>query len=803
MRSRVTALLVLALIISGGATYLVYRVLAARSGTPRAAASLVLVATRELPLGTLIKESDLKLSPWIGEVPKTAVTKKDAILNRGVIAPIYEGEVIAENRLAPEGAGGGLSAIIPQGMRAVAVKVNEIVGVAGFVVPGMHVDVLISGVPPGPQSPTGAKVRTILQNIAVLSAGQNYQKDAEGKPVVVPVVNLLVNPDQAELLSLANNETKIQLVLRNPLDTESTKPPGIAVAALLGESASACGAGGSASRRNAEGASTGGCQAGAATTTCSLFSRGPEWTQALRGQFRPAPGGKTVNPHPSALVSFCILGLAAAGLQAQAPQQTARELTLTVGKSLVVNSAASIERVAVGFGDVAEARAITPKEVLLDGKAPGETSLIIWQEGGSKLFFDVVVRPNATPARTKLENLQRRIQEEVPGQTVQVSIDGDAVFLRGTVKDLLDAQRAAAIAATAGKVTNLLYVTVPPTDTQILLKVQFATVDRNVVSDLGLNLISTGGTNTVGRVSTNQFQAPAPDTVGGTQSSTFKISDALNIFLFRPDLNLGATIKALETRGLVEILAEPNVLAINGKQASFLSGGEFPYPILQGGGGGIGTVTVAFREFGVRINFLPVITPRGTIRLDVAPEVSALDYTAGLTIQGFTIPGLATRRVETEVELETGQSFAIGGLLDRRLTQTMEKIPLLSSVPLLGKLFQSRTLNKTNNELLVIVTPEIVHPAATAKMPQLAFPTPLWGDDKVPRTPGTNETGPANAAAGERIPVEQLMQQLKTESEMKLKQGKDLTTWPSSQPLPMPGSEQPPAAAPSGGPTKQ
>lgn len=238
MRSRVTAILVIALLISGGATYLVYRVVAARvQAPPGGATTQVVVAARELPLGTVIKDSDLTLGPWSGAVPKGGVTKKEAILGRGVIAPIYEAEVIMDNRLAAPGGGGGLASTIPQGMRAVAVKVNEIVGAAGFVVPGMHVDVLISGVPPGPQSPNGARVRTILQNIEVLSAGQNYQKDAEGKPVVVPVVNLLVNPEQAELLSLANNETKIQLVLRNPLDTQTSKPPGIAMAALLGEPA--------------------------------------------------------------------------------------------------------------------------------------------------------------------------------------------------------------------------------------------------------------------------------------------------------------------------------------------------------------------------------------------------------------------------------------------------------------------------------------------------------------------------------------------------------------------------------------
>lgn len=496
--------------------------------------------------------------------------------------------------------------------------------------------------------------------------------------------------------------------------------------------------------------------------------------------------------------SLAAAAIAVMAVRAQtAPQQTSRELVLTVGKSLIVNSAANIERVAVGYGEVAEARAVGLNEVLLDAKAPGETSLIIWQVGGNKLFFDVIVRPNTTNARTRLENLRRRVEEELPGQPVEVSIEGDTVFLRGTVKNLVSAQRAAAIAATAGKVANLLYVEVPPTDTQILLKVQFASVDRNNVSELGVNLISTGATNTEGRVSTGQFQPPSPTTVGGTAATTFTLNDALNIFLFRRDINLGATIKALETRGVAEILAEPNVLAINGKQASFLAGGEFPYPILQGGQGGIGTVTVAFREFGVRINFLPVITARGGIRLDVAPEVSALDYTAGLTVQGFTVPGLSTRRVETEIELESGQSFAIGGLMDKRLTETIQRIPLLASIPVLGKLFQSRSTNRRNDELLVIVTPEIVRPAPPDKVPQLQFPSPFMGDGKLPRTPGMDVTGPQPpATAPERMPVEQLLQQMKTESEMKLQRSGSVSTWPGAQPLPMPGLGEGPSAQP-------
>ncbi len=483
--------------------------------------------------------------------------------------------------------------------------------------------------------------------------------------------------------------------------------------------------------------------------------------------------------------------------QTQAPAQGARELVLTVGKSLVVNSAAPIERIAVGFGDVAEARAVGPREALINGKAPGETSLIIWQEGGNKLFFDVIVRVNSSALRTKIDTVRRQIQEQLPGQDIKTNFENDFVFLTGTAKDITSAERATAIASAMGKVVNLLYVDVPPTDTQILLKVQFATVDRTASTELGMNLVSLGATNTIGRATTGQFSPPL--VTSPSLTPTLTLSDALNFFLFRRDLNLGATIRALQTRGLFDILAEPNVLAINGKQASFLAGGEFPYPILQGGGAGLGAVTIQFREFGVRINFLPVITPRGTIRLDVAPEVSALDFTAGLTFQGFTIPGLTTRRVETEIELQSGQSFAIGGLLDRRLTETLNRVPLLASVPVLGKLFQSKSLNKSNNELLVIVTPEIVRPIPEGQpRPTLDMPGQFMGPDTAPRTPGMSATGPVPVTPpNPSIPLEKLIESLKTESGMKLEGKSNAATWPGAQPLTGPGMTTPtPPATP-------
>lgn len=235
MNQRVSGILLIALLISGGATFFVYRVVASRTSQAKATGE-VIQAARTLEIGTLIKDADLKTGPWLGTIPAGMAVKKDGLIGRGVVTPIYDGEPVMENRLAPMGAGAGLAATIPPGKRAVAVRVDEIVGVAGFVVPGMKVDVLISGNPPG-QTTTNPAVRTLLQNVEVLSAGQNYQKDAEGKPVVVQVVNLLVTPEDAESLSLASKETRIQLVLRNPLDNEPAKVPGTQVATLFGGAA--------------------------------------------------------------------------------------------------------------------------------------------------------------------------------------------------------------------------------------------------------------------------------------------------------------------------------------------------------------------------------------------------------------------------------------------------------------------------------------------------------------------------------------------------------------------------------------
>lgn len=462
----------------------------------------------------------------------------------------------------------------------------------------------------------------------------------------------------------------------------------------------------------------------------------------------------------SPLLPLFLLLLAAVLPLAAQDAAAPRELVLLPGKSVVLDSPVDIQRVSVANEKVAEAVGVTPREVLLNGREPGETSVIIWQQGGGRLIFDVIVRPKETPA----DRIRRELDRELGSQKVEVAVEGENVFLRGSVDTLQAAERAEAIASVLGKPVNLLNVKVPEGEAQILLKVRFADVERSVSSELGLNLFSTGATNTVGRVTTGQFSPPFPSgTVGGQAGAGtgFSLADALNVFLFRPDLDLGATIRALAARNLVQILAEPNLLTSNGRTASFLAGGEFPYPVVQGGGIGFTPVTIQFREFGIRINFTPTLTSRGTIRLAVAPEVSSLDYANGLLFQGFNVPAIAIRKVSTEIELEDRQSFAIAGLLDNRTTENLTKIPGLADIPLLGKLFQSRKLNRNKQELLVMVTPEIVRPIPKDQpLPELSYPRPFLkeGAEKMPRTPGVEVTGApaAPAASGKFIPVEQL-----------------------------------------------
>ena len=401
----------------------------------------------------------------------------------------------------------------------------------------------------------------------------------------------------------------------------------------------------------------------------------------------------------------------------------AAPLRVMVGKSLLINTTERLKRVSVTDPAVADALVVTPTQVLVNGLAPGEVSLLIWDELERSRSFDLRVDVDITAASEEMHRL-------FPNEQINVTPSRNAIVLSGhvTTEDVF--KHAGALASAYSKnVVNVLTFG-PVGAEEVLLEVKFAEVDRSALTQMGINMFSTGAGNTIGAVTTGQFGGvtglgAVTDT--GSNSpfpSTGTVSNLLNMFFFNPQVHLGAVIEALKTQNLLQILAEPNLIAINGKEASFLAGGEFPFPVAQQNASGIATVTIQFREFGVRLKFTPVIQPNGNIHLHVIPEVSTLDFAEAVTVAGTTIPAISTRKADTEFELQDGQSFIIAGLMDNRVTNVANKIPGLGDIPILGNFFKSKSAQKSNSELMVLCTVHRISPSVEApKGPAMPVPT--------------------------------------------------------------------------------
>lgn len=411
--------------------------------------------------------------------------------------------------------------------------------------------------------------------------------------------------------------------------------------------------------------------------------------------------------------------------------QGSAPLRVMVGKSLLINTTERLKRISVTDPAIAYAQPITPTQILVHGKTPGEVSLLIWDELERYRSFDLRVDVDVSACADEMKRV-------FPDEQISVTPSRAAIVLSGHVSTDDVAKRAAELAsAYSPKVVNVL-TSGPVGAQEVLLQVKFAEVDRTVLNQLGINFISTGATNTIGTLTTGQYGGFGPQTItpstggvpGTTSSST--IGNVLNLFVFRPDINFGAVIEALETKNLLQILAEPNLIAVNGKEASFLAGGQFPFPIVQPGNG-FTAVTISFKDFGVRLQFTPVITPSGYIHLKVAPEVSTLDFSNALTISGFTVPALSTRKAETEMELQDGQSFVIAGLMDNRVTDIYNKIPGLGDIPILGRFFSSKSVQKSNSELMVLCTVHRVSPTTEPPTPP-KDPKPFMDPNKFDKT---------------------------------------------------------------------
>ena len=453
--------------------------------------------------------------------------------------------------------------------------------------------------------------------------------------------------------------------------------------------------------------------------------------------------------------TFLALLLISNGLLFSADSGATTDVSVEVNCSAILDRPAGVKRISIANGDIAEAVATSTTEIVINGKGAGDTTLIVWDQSGNRSVLSVHVLPPSS----KVDLVRDQILREA-GQNVTLTAQDGLFFLNGTAKDLTSADRALQIASSLGKVVNLLRVTTPMAQPQILLKVRFADIDHSISNQFAFNLFGGSATKGIGGTSTGQSGGNPAVSGIGTSQPAYSFSNLLNIFYFRPDINIGAILEDLASKNLLQILAEPNLLTVNGKSASFLAGGEFPFPTLQGGGSGVGQVTIQFREFGIKLNFTPTITPRGTIRLEVKPEVSSLDYANGLTVSGFTVPGLQTRRVDTEVELKEGQSFVIAGLLNNQITEQLSRMPGLANIPLLGKLFQSRNISKSNSELLILVTPELVTPiAAGSKTADLNFPEKFI-NDQVKAAPQSPRDADANKASDgwrrDSLPIEEM-----------------------------------------------
>jgi pilus assembly protein CpaC len=424
--------------------------------------------------------------------------------------------------------------------------------------------------------------------------------------------------------------------------------------------------------------------------------------------------------------------------QSSEPQGSA-PLRVMVDKSLLINTTERLKRISVTDPTVAYATVITPTQILVHGRAPGEVSLLIWDELERSRSFDLRVDVDVSACAEE----EHRV---FPEEQITVTPSRAAIVLSGHVTTEDVAKRAGELASAYSKnVINVL--TFGPVGSQeIVLEVKFAEVDRSALTQLGANIFSTGAGNLVGTSTTGQYGGFGSQTITQTQgqsppfSSTQTISSVLNMFLFQPNIHLGAVIEALQNKSLLQILAEPNLIAVNGKKASFLAGGQFPFPIVQPGAG-FTAVTISFKEFGVKLDFTPVIMPNGNIHLTVAPEVSTLDFADALTISGFTVPALSTRKAETEFELRDGQSFVIAGLIDNRVTDVWNKVPGLGDIPILGAFFKSKSISKSNSELMVLCTVHRISPSAVPP-PTPTNPQPFINNDKFDGTkPGSKPSG--------------------------------------------------------------
>lgn len=398
-------------------------------------------------------------------------------------------------------------------------------------------------------------------------------------------------------------------------------------------------------------------------------------------------------------------------MQSAAPND---ELHLTVGRSVLVTSRGPLRRVYVGNPAVLQTYTSGPSEIVVTAKTAGQSSMLLWDEAGGRRLYAVFADVDPKALRTSLA-------AAYPGSSIRAEAGEGKIFLTGSVATDSISEGATKMALQYAKeVVNSLQV-VPVHGKQVELKLRIVEVDRTRLEQMGINIFAGGRTAVA--TSTGQFGS-----VAAGSGSTLTVSNPLDIFLFNAKLDVGVTIQDLEQKQILQVLAEPTLTTLSGLPARFLSGGEFPFPVIQGGTGSATAITVQFRPYGVRVDFTPTVNPDGSIHLKLSPEVSTLDYSNAVTISGFTIPALSTRRSDTEVEIKDGESFIVSGLLDHRTTEIMSRMPGIASIPVLGQFFRSKNFNRSVVELVIIVTASVIDPLSHDPVPLSGLPKQVVSD---------------------------------------------------------------------------
>lgn len=407
----------------------------------------------------------------------------------------------------------------------------------------------------------------------------------------------------------------------------------------------------------------------------------------------------------------------------------AGELEVAINKSQIVTADRAIDRAMIGNDAIADVLPVSDRSIYILGKAMGTTSLTLYDKANRVIaVMDISVGPD-------VEALRAQLGEMLPGQQVDARLTNGKLMLTGMVKDPGMASRAARLAsAFAGEeVINMLTVGSPQ---QVMLEVRFAEVNRTVGERLGVSGFAGSLDGDFGAVFGDGASAVSGQD-GTTQLRLDPILDSFGVFsaLFEiGDVNIEAFLNALEREGLSKTLAEPTLVALSGERASFLAGGEFPIPVAQGGqggGGGIQAITVEFKPFGVSLGFTPTVLGDNLINLVVEPEVSSIDPSASITVNGLSVPGLQTRRASTTVELRDGESFVLAGLLRTEFQTSVQQLPILGSIPIIGSLFRSTQFQKGETELLIVVTPRLVKPV---RPDQMKLPTDRVADPDAAET---------------------------------------------------------------------